>query len=156
MSWTKKQLIDQAYAEIGLADYVFDLQPEDLEYALRILDTMVARWSGKGVKINYNLPSSPDSSSLDDESGIPDAATQAVYLNLALQLAPSNGKMPSADMRRNAKSASDDLSTFVSFIPERQYRSKTQAGEGNKPYRDTRRTFLPRPHIDCNSGNSSR
>lgn len=156
MSWTKRQLIEEAYSELGLADYVFDLQPEDLQSALRKMDAMIARWSGKGVKIRYPLPGSPENSELDTETNMPDAAAMAVYLGLALLIAPGLGKIPAPDTKKAAKSAYKDLSTFTSFIPERQYPSKFPAGEGNKPYRYTNRTFLPRPQIDCDAGSSNR
>lgn len=157
MGWTKQQFIDQAYNEVGLADYVFDLQPEDLQKALVKMDSMMARWSGKGIKVNYPLPGGDqDASSLDDVTGCPDAANSAIYLNLALALVSGLGKVPSREMKQDAKTALKDLSTFVSFIPSRQYRSKTPAGAGNKPYRYTNDTFLPRPHIDCDAGASNR
>ena len=30
MAWTKRQIVTQAFEEIGLASYVFDLEPEQL------------------------------------------------------------------------------------------------------------------------------
>ena len=33
MSWTKRQYIVDAFEEIGLASYVYDLQPEQLQSA---------------------------------------------------------------------------------------------------------------------------
>jgi hypothetical protein len=35
VSYTKRQLVEGAYAEIGMASFVFDLEPEDLQSALR-------------------------------------------------------------------------------------------------------------------------
>ena len=40
MGWTKRQFVTQAFEEIGLASYVFDLTPEQLQSALRRLDAM--------------------------------------------------------------------------------------------------------------------
>lgn len=76
MGWTKRQLITQAFEEIGLAAYVFDLTPEQLQSALRRMDAMVAGWNSNGVRIGYPLPSSPDSSNIDADSGVPDFATR--------------------------------------------------------------------------------
>jgi hypothetical protein len=42
MGYKKRQFISAAFEEIGLASYVFDLQPEQLESALRRLDAMIA------------------------------------------------------------------------------------------------------------------
>ena len=57
MSWTKRQFINAALEEIGLASYVFDIQPEELESALRRLDAMMADWNAKGIRIGYPLSS---------------------------------------------------------------------------------------------------
>ena len=156
MAWTKGQLVDSAFEEIGYASYNFDLKPEQLQGALEKLDAMMARWSGKGLKLNYPLPGEKDGSSLTDSSNLPDAANEAVYLNLAILIAPMVGKSASQDTRAGAKKAYKDVSTFASFIPERQWPSKTPAGEGNKPYRYTRDPFLPRPKISNNAGASNR
>jgi len=64
MSWTKRQFITQAFEEIGLAAYVFDLTAEQLDSALRRMDSMVAGWNANGVRIGYPLPGSPEDSDL--------------------------------------------------------------------------------------------
>ena len=40
MGWTKRQFVTQAFEEIGLAAYVFDLQPQQLDSALRKLNAV--------------------------------------------------------------------------------------------------------------------
>ena len=74
MSWTKRQFITQAFEEIGLAAYVFDLTPDQLDSALRRMDAMVAGWNANGVRINYPLPNNPEDSDIDQPSGVPDFA----------------------------------------------------------------------------------
>ena len=59
MAYTKRQFVEAALTEIGLASYVFDLQPEQLEYARRRLDAMMADLNGKGLRLSYPIPSSP-------------------------------------------------------------------------------------------------
>lgn len=56
MGWTKRQFVTQAFEEIGLASYVFDLTPEQLDSALRRLDTMIASWNALGIRLGYPLP----------------------------------------------------------------------------------------------------
>ena len=51
MGWTKRQYIEQAFEEVGLAAYVFDLTPEQLQSALRKLDAMMAEWNAKGLRL---------------------------------------------------------------------------------------------------------
>lgn len=51
MAYTKRDIVAMAFEEIGLAGYVFDLQPQQLEGALRRLDSMMATWNGKGLRL---------------------------------------------------------------------------------------------------------
>mgnify|MGYP003525752305 CR=1 FL=1 len=55
MGWTKRQFVTQAFEEIGLAAYVFDLTPEQLQSALRRLDSMMASWNAKGIRLGYQI-----------------------------------------------------------------------------------------------------
>ena len=59
MSWTKREIVEEAYGELALAGYVFDLDPEEEQAALRKLDTMMAVWDARGVRLGYPLASSP-------------------------------------------------------------------------------------------------
>jgi hypothetical protein len=135
MSWTKRQFVEQAFEEIGLAAYTYDLTPEQLQSGLRRLDSMMALWNGKGIKINYPLPSSPDSSDLDEKTDVPDQANEAIYTNLALKIAPSFGKQVSADTKISAKTGLDWLMTLAAQPIERQLPTTLPAGAGNKTWR---------------------
>jgi hypothetical protein len=53
--WTKRDVIGQAFSEIGLASYTFDLLPEQYEGALRRLDAMIAQWENKGIRLAWPL-----------------------------------------------------------------------------------------------------
>lgn len=145
--WTKRQLIEQAFEAFGLANYVFDLTPEQLQGALRRLDSLMASWDGLGIRLGYLLPSSPDDSDLDQPSGLPDYATEAVFLALAIRLAPGIGKMISRDTKVDAKAAYDHMLSKMAGekLTEMQYPRNTPAGAGNKPYRYERGPFLSPP-----------
>lgn len=99
-SWTKRALLEQAYLEIGKAAYDFDLQPEELQSGLRALDAMVATWANKGVIIGW--AGGDGFGDLDVLSNVPEWAMEAIYLNLAMRLAPSFGKTVSPDTRSGA------------------------------------------------------
>lgn len=135
MSWTKRQFVEQAYEEIGLAGYVFDLSPEQLQAALRRLDAMLATWNGKGIRIGYPIPSSPENSDLDDETSVPDSANEAIYTNLAIRIAPAVGKTVSQDTKAAAKAAYDVLMMRAAIPPEMQLPRTMPSGAGNKPWR---------------------
>lgn len=152
MSWTKRQFITQAFEEIGLAAYVFDLTPEQLDSALRRLDAMIAGWNANGVRINYPLPNSPEDSDLDQPSGVPDSANEAIYLNLAVRLGPSLGKTVAAETRIAADMAYNNLANQVAFPTlERQLPSTMPLGQGPKPWRTYGNPFVnpPQPLLDA-------
>ena len=103
MAWTKRDIVRQAYAEIGKADYDFDLQPEDFRYALRSLDAMAATWSLRGIRISY--AGGDGSGDVDADAEVPEFAHEALFLNLAKRLAPGLGKTVSPDTNTAAKQA---------------------------------------------------
>lgn len=137
MSWTKRQIIEQAFEEIGLAAYVFDLQPEQVESARRKLDNMVAVWSSSNIQIGFPIPSDADESDIDEETNAPDYVVDAMIYNLALRIATSYGKQISQDTRTFAKEAYDNMvRKSVSNPPSLKYNAFLPSGAGNKAYRD--------------------
>ena len=133
MSWTKRQIIEQAFEEIGLAAYVFDLQPELVESARRKLDNMVAGWSSKGVQIGFPIPVNADDSDIDDETNAPDYVVDAMIYNLAIRVAPSVGKQVSPDTRIAARTAYDDMVRIsVSNPPQVKLHPMLPSGAGHK------------------------
>jgi hypothetical protein len=100
---TKRELILSAFSELGLAAYAFDLQPEQLQEALRRLDAMLATWAGKGIRIGY--AGGNGMGEIDTESTIPAWAQDAVTLGLAIRIAPAYGKTPSIDTKANFRDA---------------------------------------------------
>jgi hypothetical protein len=133
MSYTKRQLVGSALAEIGLAEYAFDLLPEQKEQALTRLDSMLAEWNARGLRLGYPLPGSPDYSDIDQDAGIPDSAWDAVITNLAMRLAPSYGKTVSADTRIAARHALNTLFA-LSAMPAESKISELPSGAGNKSF----------------------
>jgi hypothetical protein len=135
--WTKKQIIAKAFAELALAGFVYDLGPEQMEDALQSLDAMMAEWTTFGVNLGYLLPATPDDSSIDAESGIPDTANRAVYLNLAVALAAGKGKALSVDTRAAAaRGYHQQLAAAARAVARAAPMPNTMPrGAGNKPWR---------------------
>jgi len=131
MAWTKKQLIEAAFGELALAHFVFDLDADQLEEALRKLDTMMAAWCGVGISIGYLLPANPDASNIDDEAGIPDTAVEAVYMKLAA----GRGKTLTAETRSAAHRGYTALLGAAVAPASGQCSGLPLAGAGNKPWR---------------------
>lgn len=157
MGWTKRQFITQAFEEIGLAAYVYDLNPEQLDSALRRLDSMISGWNANGVRIGYPLPNSPQDSDIDQDTGVPDFAIEAIYLNLAARLAPAYGKALSPETKQFADMAYNNLVNQTALpTPERQLPNTMPRGQGVKPWRNFNNPFVypPQPEILAGSDNA--
>lgn len=127
---TKRQFVTLAFEEIGYS-YVYDLQPEQLQSAMKRLDAMMATWNGNGVKLNYPIPANPDDSDLDEETGVPDFSNEAIFLNLALRLAPLYGKVSNPDMKQSANIAYNVMLNRMVRPKERKMQG-VPMGSGNK------------------------
>jgi hypothetical protein len=146
MPFTKRDIITQAFEEVGLAAYVFDLQPQQLEGALRRLDAMMATWNGKGIRLGYPLPSAPNASDLDQDTNVPDAAIEAMILNLAIRIAPGYGKTVSPDTKASAKNAYNQVMARAAIPVEMQLDAMSiPSGQGNKGWRYYNDPFLRTP-----------
>lgn len=155
MPYTKRQFVLGAMSELGLGDYVFDAQPEELENGMRRLDAMIGAWNARGIRLGYPLPVNPQDGSLDDVTSVPDSANEAVITGLAVRLAPSYGKALPRETKVRAKMGYDTLvllSGVVSPI-EKQYPSTLPTGAGNKPYQTDRSNYFPKPDdpVDASS-----
>ena len=135
MGYSKRQFVTAAFEEMGMAAYVFDLQPEDLQSALRRLDAMAAEWNGKGIRLGYPLPGSPQDADLDEPSQVPDSANEAIITNLAIRLAPSYGKQLSPLTLATAKAGYNTLLSRAAMPDEQQLPGTMPAGAGQKPWR---------------------
>ncbi|MFB1502121.1 packaged DNA stabilization gp4 family protein, partial [Thiocapsa sp. N5-Cardenillas] len=117
MSYSKRQFVEGAFEEIGLASYVYDLQPQDYQTGLRRLDAMMAEWNARGLRLGYPLPSAPQDSDIDAATDIPDAANEAVVLNLAIRLASGYGKTVAPATAALAKRALDTVTAWTAGRP---------------------------------------
>ena len=70
MSYTKRQLILGALAEIGLSSYSFDLSADQIEQALGRLDALIAAWGSRGIRLGWPLPGSPETSDAYQETNL--------------------------------------------------------------------------------------
>lgn len=132
MGYSKRQFVLQAFEEIGLAAYVFDLTPDQLNSAVIRLDSMMTMWNGKGIKLGYPAPASPENTDLDAETNVPTEANDAIILALASRLAPGYGKTVSMETKTQAKIAYDMLLNAAAFPYEMQMPSTMPSGAGNK------------------------
>lgn len=132
MGYSKRQFVSAAFEEIGLAAYAYDLQPDQIESALRRLDSMMAEWNAKGIRLGYPLPHSPEFSDINSESGVPDSANEAIITNLALRIAPGYGKSVATSTVIIAKNAYNVLMARAAMPSEVKIDSNLPAGAGHK------------------------
>jgi hypothetical protein len=152
MGWSKRQFITQSLTECGLASYVFDMEPEEFESALYRLDAMMSDWNGKGIRLGYPLPGSPQSSDLDQQTDVPDEANQAIILNLAMMLAPSYGKTNSPTTAQMAKSSLNTLYMKSTTPPTIRMPNTLPLGAGNKSWNNGGRVFANDQDYDILAG----
>lgn len=132
MPWTKKDIIKRAFGAIGKQGYEFDIQPEAYQDALQILDGMMAMWGGAlGARIGYS--GGIGFGDVNAESEVPPWAFQAIYLNLAILLAPEFGKQVSQEARASAKAAYDALLLRASAPRKRYIGGYGGAGNNGRP-----------------------
>lgn len=143
MSWTRRKFIIAALEEIGIGSD-FDVAPEMLESARARLDSMMAEWNGRGLRLAYPLESSPTSGDLDDVTPVPDSAVQAIICNLAMVLAPGYGRTPAAETKATAKRSLATIENRAAQPREMQYPSTLPVGSGSR-WRGRHRNFFPRP-----------
>ncbi len=134
MPWSKRDLVLQAFSELGLAKDEFDLQPGELDDARVKLDAMVASWNISGL--GYAESDTPGSGDLDQDSGLPDCANEPVYLSLAIRLAPGYGKQVDPNTRIRANQGLQALRSKLHQTPDSQKkRSGYPMGAGNRRWR---------------------
>lgn len=127
----KRYFVQQAYNELGVTEWQYDLQPDEIQAAISRMDAMVASWTTRGITLGYNMTSTDP----DAESGVPQAAETAVILSLAAQIAPSIGKNLNPATLANQRNAFDSMQTYFTVIPQRRFPSTMPRGAGNKPLR---------------------
>jgi hypothetical protein len=145
MGYSKRQFLEAAFTEIGLADYVFNLTAQELATALRRLDAMMAEWNERGLRLGYPLPGSPQFSDLDAPSGVPDRANEAVITNLACRIAPSYGKQVLPGTMTTARGALNTILVRAASPTPMRYPGTLPVGAGNKPWSTQGDPYMPHP-----------
>ena len=123
---TKRELVQAALNELGIAEYEFDVSPEELSSGSARLDSMMSTWSKQGLRLPYDF-----TGNYDAESGLPMTAFEAVTTNLAKRLAPSYGKQTPPEVLTTAKSSLNALLS-ESAAPRDMQLSGIPYGAGHK------------------------
>jgi len=132
MSYSKRQFVEKAYEKIGIAKYSFDISPEMETAAVEDLDAMMGEWNGRGIRLGYPMPGSPEDTDLDAPTVVPNWAWSAVYLNLAIMLSDSLGKAVSPETKTGALRAYNTVMSRSITIPQVQMPASMPSGAGNR------------------------
>lgn len=132
---TKRSLIGQAYIEVALNGWEYDISPEEMDKALVRLDMLCAELALRGIDINYNAPSAVGFGDLDDDLGCPDGAFFGLAILLAKRLCPSMGKKLSMESREALDAAEKALRASArSLVPSMGLGRATPLGTGNRTW----------------------
>ena len=126
---TKKDVINMALAQIGIASYEFDVTPDEYNIALKMLDAMFSTWAGLGFWAGYLQCYDGD---ITEPMYIPDVYFEAAYTNLAIRLAPSYGTIPSPQLAAVANQSYSMLMQQAAMIPVQVFGPTTPVGSGNE------------------------
>ena len=127
MAWTKRHIVDLAFDEVGLDMEGFQVPVNKQVKALKRLDSIVATWEKRRVYIGWRFETDPDASSLDSEVETPEGIIQALYLALAVSIAPTLGKAASPETRRLAREA------YANALGDSKYEPPTMQLNGYTP-----------------------
>lgn len=124
---TKRALIAEAFEELGLAGYIFDATPEELQSALKRMDRIAAQWLAQTIDIGYIA-----ANGLDAESGVTSGNENCLALHLAVAMAPSFGKAVSQDTKNAASAAWNAMYVSLGRRPQVVMPASMPYGTGNK------------------------
>lgn len=132
MSYTKGQIVEEAFAELALAGYVYDITPDEVMTGIRRLDMMMALWGKVGARLGYAGNLDPKSADPYQDSGLPDWSIEPVVLNLAIRLASGFGKSLPRSTTGPAKQGWDFLCAQTAAVPQMQPMGNLPIGAGFK------------------------
>jgi len=132
MGYSKRQFVEGAAEEIGMAQYIFDSPPEVLNAWGFRLDAMMAEWNGMGIRLGYPISQSPTDFDLDQITIVPNWANLGIICNLALQIAAMQGKTVAPETKANASKGYNTIVSRSAMPPQMQLPGTMPAGAGNR------------------------
>jgi len=130
---TRAVILQRAFARIGIADYVFDVEPDERAEARLTLDGMMSEWDAAGVALGYTPSGGADNDAVMMTT--PAWADAVIWNNLAVRLAPDYGKTILVDLRRDARRGYDLAVSKTIVIPVERRATPRVVGGGARYYR---------------------
>jgi hypothetical protein len=131
VSYTRRAIVEQAYAELALSGWTWDLSPGEMLWASQRLDMMLGAWDGEGIRLGMPIANSDMPPSLDDQSGCPAWAIEAVVLGLAVRLAAGKGKALSVQTTQRADSSMRSMRVRSAIPQPMAFPGGVPVGAGN-------------------------
>lgn len=145
MSWTKRQFIERAFAEIGLGKRSYTITPEDFEDALAVFDSMVLNWQARfGFGVGWPVSDNPDDNNIDQDTSVPLPLTQCVWANGAKAIANGLGRTVMPDTNDAAKGGYENMVAFFNKPKGKPLPKGIPYGGGNRQW-GRYRIFSPTP-----------
>ena len=126
---TKGDIVNQAFEYLRISGLTNEAAPRDTRLALRSLDSMMLAWTNKGLNLSWNKSDDFTDPGPQEDSGISDADYEAIYVNLAVKLAPAFGKPPT-QLDSFARELYAGL--FSTELPTQQNNTYMPLGSGNR------------------------
>ncbi len=124
--YTKQAIISLAHELCGIAGFEFELAPDEIASALRVMDLMMAEHPFNLMGYNSDLPPSLP----EDASGIADIDVPAVYHYLAVRIAASKGKTLGPNVGAQVSMTFNRASSRYASVPRMPIAPNTVRGIG--------------------------
>lgn len=125
----KRDIIELAFDDCGLAGYEFDRTPEEQSMALRKLNALMLEhpWNMLG----YDQPTY-GVGVVEQPSGLPDDAVNTVAQYLALRIVPGVGAALSSEAKATMARSLMNLQSQYAKLPDMDLVGSTVRGTGNR------------------------
>lgn len=144
---TKIQLVSMAFDELRINGITSSADSEDEVLALQSLEQLVSELQ---IDIGWRFEAEPDPNTM---SGIPQYAESAIYMALAVRIAPRYGKDPGM-LRMQASAAMSALVARVKKPRQISYSTRMPMGLGNRRQYLYCRQFMPPADVAPNDVNT--
>jgi hypothetical protein len=128
---TKADLVNGAYEEIRISGLTAQPGPEDVRFALDLLEDMMASFFKKGIDVGYNFQDLPDPA---DKHNIPREHRRAIILDLAWNVLTAFGKEIPQSLLLRKRAFHSTLVSATATPRQIPYPSRQPIGSGNQKY----------------------
>lgn len=128
----KRDIIELAFDDCGLAGYEFDRTADEQTMALRKLNAMMDEWPWS--LLGYSQPAY-GVGQIEEPSGIPNEAVSTVGQYLARRIVPGMGGAVSDDLKATLARSFSVLLAQTATIPDMSLPGNTPLGSGRRGYR---------------------